>query len=1117
MKRSICCMVALMFVLPVLSLTVAAQTQQGDILGTVRDEQGSVMVGVQITIANETTGAVRNVSTDERGEYLALGFFSGFYRVEAALQGFQKAVVNGVKIEDQSRKRVDLVLKIGEITTEITVTDKASAIKTEGATVTTTMPRIFFEKNLTVDDAAGPGLQQAMWFPGSSATQGALWGGVTRRDRHVEWQVEGAQGDTLVAPRSRDQVTITMGSPSAEYGRAVTANITQKSGTNELHGEYVPNFINPGWDAVNVASGPRVRPAKIMQWRHDFNIGGPVYIPKVYDGRNKTFFFFDHYRTAGAILDQILNPTVPTQRMLGGDFSRYVAPNGSIIPIKDPVTGQPFPGNIIPADRLSSVATKVVKEVIVDNFGNPLKYVGSPDLQIRNAEYRCISDQAYWSTALKVDQNIGSKHVLSGTWNHHNRYFYKCGIGTPGWNRFSDLPTRRFNVGHTWVVTPRITNQLRVAFTRWRETQFTPASFDDRTPVLGGDVAKRWGLQGIPDNGLSGAPKMAITSGVDVFLNHNTQEQATIDDRNTISENLSYITGKHTIKGGYMNLWARLRRIDNRDEAFGLFTFDGRFTGVPFADFLLGVPATSARTQSRSNMDQRILNTAAYIQDDWRVTQKLNLSFGIRWDRYSAQYDASGLYFNFDPESGKMVVPDQAALGRISPLWPTSTLPVVVASSLGYPEKLLKPTQRWLPRFSLAYRPTGAADFVVRGGFGIYNSIFRFDGMQTAGPFALGELVINQLDPAPGGGFTPRFSFPNPFGATAGAARGVATGSSVNPNLRPEYVMTWNVTAEKALFANTVLRLTYMGNRSLQLVYGYDMNTPFVSKEPFSQSRRRYPAYQSITRVENGDSARYNTFQVQLSRPWQNGLHMEITYILQRGRATFLSYAWDRKRDYAISNDWPLQDFFTNFSYELPFGPDKRWLNNASGAKWLLARVVGGWSTSGVLTMHSGHRSTPTFGGYDSGNINQFSGRPDLVPGCDLYANRPKHYVNGQPWVNGACFTAPANGTLGNAPANLLEGPGQWVLNMSPYKTFRIPNWERARLTIGAAIYNTLNSSAYWTSPSGNIGNFSRQADGTLRLAPPANPFALGSSWVRRVGVEGNGQRRWWFQAMFQF
>ncbi|MBM3804785.1 MAG: carboxypeptidase regulatory-like domain-containing protein, partial [Acidimicrobiia bacterium] len=170
MKRSICCMVALMFVLPVLSLTVAAQTQQGDILGTVRDEQGSVMVGVQITIANETTGAVRNVSTDERGEYLALGFFSGFYRVEAALQGFQKAVVNGVKIEDQSRKRVDLVLKIGEITTEITVTDKASAIKTEGATVTTTMPRIFFEKNLTVDDAAGPGLQQAMWFPGSSAT-----------------------------------------------------------------------------------------------------------------------------------------------------------------------------------------------------------------------------------------------------------------------------------------------------------------------------------------------------------------------------------------------------------------------------------------------------------------------------------------------------------------------------------------------------------------------------------------------------------------------------------------------------------------------------------------------------------------------------------------------------------------------------------------------------------------------------------------------------------------------------------------------------------------------------------------------------------------------------------
>jgi hypothetical protein len=979
------------------------------------------------------------------------------------------------------------------------------------------MPRVFFERNLTVDDAAGPALQQAMWFAGSSATTGQLWGGVLNRDRHVEYQLEGSQTiDFVLPPRSREEATIVMGSPAAEYGRPVTANVTQRSGTNQLHGEYVPNFVNPAVNAVNVNTGPRVRPVGLTQWRHDFNVGGPVYIPKIYDGRNKTFFFFDHYKTRATPDIQMLNVTVPTQRMLGGDFSRYVDSRGALIPVRDPFGNAPFPGNVIPSNRLSSVSSNVVKDVIVDNFGNPGRYVGGPDNLLRNAEYPCTSQTSYWAKVLKIDQNISSKHVISGSWNNADRFFYKCGIGMPGFNRFSDLPQNRYNIGHTWVVTSRITNQLRVAYSSLNETQFTPKTYQDRSPILGADLAKRWGLEGIPNNGRSGGPKMNITSGVEVFLNHNAEEQARHDRRFQIYENLSYVTGKHTVKGGAMTIRHKEVRIHNPSDAFGLFTFDGRFSGVPFSDFLLGIPNVSSRAQSRSDIDQRITEVAAYIQDDWRLTRKLTVSFGIRWDRFSAPFDANGLYFNFDPASGKMVVPSQKALDGVSGLWPTSTLPVVLANSLNYPDKLTSPTHRFLPRMSLAYRPSAASDLVIRGGFGVYNSLYRFEGLQTAGPFALGEVVQNELVPGTGGGSVPRFTFPNPFGAAAGRAAGVATGSSVSPNLRPEYITTWNVSVEKSLIAGTVMRLSYMGNRGSQLIHSFDMNTPFVSAQPFAQSRRPYPAYQSITRIENGENSRYNTMQASLARRWSNGLHLDVTYILQRGYATYTSYAWDRKRDWGIDNQWPLHDFLTNFAYELPFGAGKRWLANATGAKWALARVVGGWSATGVFSWHSGHRSTPTFSGYDSGNINQFSGRPDLVPGCDLYT-RPNHIVNGQAWVNGACFKAPAPGTLGNAPVNLLEGPGQWVLNASPFKDFRIPKWEAARLRFGASIYNVLNSSSYWTAPNGNMGAFARQADGSLALRPPTNPFSLGSSWVRRVGTEGTSQRKWWFQATFMF
>lgn len=1103
---------------------LAAQTQQGDILGTIRDSQSAGVPNAEIKIINQTTGALRTLTSNESGDYLALGFFPGVYRVEVTVTGFQKAIVENVGVEPQARVRLDIPLRVGEVASEVTV--DAPFIKTEGSTVDITLPQVFVEKKAVNPSRDGWALEQAMWFPGSSGG-GVGWGGFGGVPMpHLEYQSDGAQQnrELMLPSQAIQQVSLTMGTPSAEYGRPVTANVIFRTGTNQLHGEYSPNYVNPRTNAVNTPAVQNVRPAGLNQWRHEWGLSGPVYIPRLYDGRNKTFFLFNYYMVPPLVNAGAYVISIPSERMLGGDFSRFRDRSGNLIPITDPRAGAPFPGNIVPGSRISSVSQKVIQDVLVDNIGGfgRRQYVGDPDAVFQNAQYGFRDERNSYSSVVKIDQNFGSNHVLSGSYNKGLREFFKDGNGGPGWSRGTASPEQRINIGHTWVVTPRIVNQLRVADARVGDHQFTARSFSDRTPLPGGELLKRWGLEGITDNGLSGAPKFLITDGVGAFLDHNTQQGGRDEVRFQIYENLSYTTGRHTLKGGFLLIAHREERLANLSESFGRFTFNGRFTGVPFADFLTGTPDIAQRAETRPTINQSVTELGGYFQDDFRVRPNLTLSLGLRWDRYSVPRETNGLFFNFDTASGRVVVPDQSAVGKISRLWPVSSIPVVPGTSAGFSENLRSPNQRFLPRFGFAYRPKTSSDLTVRGGFGVYNSILRFHGLQTEGPFALTEEIQNSMGPS-----GPRFSLPNPFGAAAGAARGVATGQSVSRDLRPEYIMTWNFTVEKSVLPGWVARATYNANRTVQQMFTYNLNTPLASAQPFNQARRPFPAFQNITSLENGVNSRYNSLLLGLTHTFSNGVYMDISHTVQRGRrdgpaaagapdgvGSGVDYAFDRARDSQIDAWWPTQDFLVNFYYELPFGRGKRFLSAGSGAGGaILNAIVGGWSVTTNFNWHTGNFSTPTYTGYDSANLNQFSGRPDLVPGCNLYT-RPSSLKANEPLVNGACFTAPAPGTLGNAPINLLVGPNMWILNGAPFKEFRI--FERAMLRVGASFYNALNNGDYWGAPNGNIGAFARQANGSLVLRPAINSLASSMNWVRRT-QEGNGARKVYFQASLRF
>ncbi|MBM3738511.1 MAG: carboxypeptidase regulatory-like domain-containing protein, partial [Acidobacteria bacterium] len=518
---------AFQFAVTLLLATVLdAQTQQGDILGTVRDPQAAGVPGAEVKITNVRTGAMRTATSDERGDYLAPGFFPGVYRLEVSMAGFQKSLIDGIRVEPQSKIRVDVSLIVGEVATEVNVS--APLIKAEGSTVDITLPQIFVEKKAVNPSRDGWALEQAMWFPGSSGggVGWGSWGGVPLP--HMEYQADGAQQDRelFLPPQSIQQVSLIMGTPSAEYGRPVTTNVVFRSGTNQLHGEYSPNLVNPRTNAVNTPQSPGVRPVGLNQWRHEFNLSGPVYIPKLYDGRNKTFFFFDLYNTPPIVVGGARIVSIPSARMFTGDYSRYRDRNGNLIQVKDPTTGQPFLGNVIPANRISPIARAVIQDVLVDNFNGfgKLTRIGAEDSFFQNGLYPFREERTNRTWIAKFDQNIGSRHVLSGSWNHYTNSIFKDGNNMPGLSRYSETPQRRFNVGHTWVVTPKIVNQLRVAFAKVAPAEYTARSFSDRSRLPGGEIVKRWGVPGITDNGLAGAPKFAISDGVEAFLDHNTHE-----------------------------------------------------------------------------------------------------------------------------------------------------------------------------------------------------------------------------------------------------------------------------------------------------------------------------------------------------------------------------------------------------------------------------------------------------------------------------------------------------------------------------------------------------------------------------------------------------------------
>jgi hypothetical protein len=543
--------------------------------------------------------------------------------------------------------------------------------------------------------------------------------------------------------------------------------------------------------------------------------------------------------------------------------------------------------------------------------------------------------------------------------------------------------------------------------------------------------------------------------------------------------NLTWIRGNHTAK---MGVEFRFNRATNFPGGptfpglqYGVYSFTGAFSRFDYSDFLLGLPQTATRASIAPAINALNTDFAWYFQDDWKISRKLTLNLGVRYDFNPPYHERDGYLFNFVPSLGALVVPNSNVLSDVNPLFPTDLVPVMTASEANQPKSLWKSDKNnFAPRFGFAYRPFVDGRTVVRGGYGIYydymtSSLWR---VGTGGPFVSQETFINSFSSG-----SPKFQFPNAFPGGFGSV-GVQSFAAIDPDFRTPYIQQWNVTLEHEV-KQVGIRASYIGTNSRKLTWRQDINQPAPSTEPFSFDRRPFPGLNSVLMHQNGGTHNYHSLHLTAERKMRNGLHFQAGWTWAKALTDVQSdgdngstpqNSFARLAEYGNTSYIARHRVVGTLMYELPFGPGKSYLSNSSGAvKWLTS----GWMVSTLFTNESGLYFSPTYNGFDTSGTNITSGRPDRIGDGNL----PSGDRDIRGWFDVGAFRVPGDvtgdgrpdvnvGRFGNASPNTLQGPPMVNFDMGLHKQIQIS--EKFRLVGEATFKNAFNHPIYGL-PSTNI------------------------------------------------
>ncbi len=1025
---------------------VPAFAQESGVVGTVRDQTGAVIAGVDVTVTNVETNESRRATTDADGHYTIPNVRAAVYKLVAEKQGFQSYALDRLTLEVQLVRTLDVVLTVGAVTDQVNVVSTAAVLQTTQSSVGTLFEtKVVNElplngRNFLQLQLLAPGV--TMGRPGTFsvvqiAAQNTSIGGGNfsvngTRDVYNDYLLDGVSfkdwihGTNGMNPSvdAIQEFRTQTSNYSAEFGGNAggLVNMVTRSGSNQLHGSAYEFVRNDAFDANNFFSNSAGLDKPPLR-RNQFGgtVGGPVI-------KNKTFFFTS-YEGFRERRDQTLIDTFPTQKMHHGDFSELLTLPSPVV-IHDPGTGAAYPGNIIPQDQVLAVMPGYL-----DTY-TPLP--NRPGLVNNNA--------VQGSRRNSTDQYmVRGDHSFSNSTQFFARYAHNTIEDAPPTsnpNFFATQNNRNENLSATLTHTLSPTTILEARFGMNRFKQIVEQNRAFTTPNIAADVLQISGVA--TDPAASNAPAFSVP-GYDGLSGAPSSPRSWFSNRFEGQVNLSLVRGSHLLRAG-VNVTYHRETFPEIIIPNGLYVFDGTFTGNSMADMLLGIPTQFLLSPELFDPQFRETDFLPWIQDDWRVSSKLTLNLGLRYERRPWPVSANNTLANIvlPPGGGDASVvlagpcePDPVR--RCETTLPTST--AANRSTLGSTDN-----NNFAPRVGFAYKWDEKT--VVRGSYGVFYQ-----------PEPFNQFVFLSINP-------PFVSFYNKFvntanyqswdwyHPTAGLPAGGIQFTYIPEDSVTPYLQAWSLGVERDLAGN-VVTVTYVGNKDSHLWARTWPNQPTPGPGDID-ARRPYTNVSTIAGNEPIGSGSYNGLQVQVQRRYSHGLAFISAYtwskaITDSQAAETGSFVPDLQDSHnrAANRGLAASDTRNRFTlsalYELPFGRGKA-IGNDSGA--IVSAIISGWQLGGILTLQSGQPLTVTLP-TDTPNVGEGAKLPNRVGDPNTGAKTVGQFFNT------AAFAQPDQYTFGDAGIGTVTGPSIKTVDLSLVRTMRLT--DRVRLQFRCEAFNAFN------------------------------------------------------------